>query len=111
MRLVKTDRRIAARYLELRHRPDLTDRILAEYDRTIGRVLAVIGHARMLEGHRVHSWAVELRNPFVDVLSHVQLHALRTLRGGMSDAAARERIEQVLLLTVNGVAAGLQSTG
>jgi phosphoenolpyruvate carboxylase len=111
MSLAKTDRRIAARYLELGHRPDLTDRILEEYDRTVERVLAVIGHARLLEGHRVLSWAVELRNPYVDALAHIQLHALRTLHGGMSAAAERERIEQVLLLTVNGVAAGLQNTG
>ena len=57
------------------------------------------------------SWAVELRNPYVDALSHLQLRALRALRAGVEDAGERERVQRLLLLTVNGVAAGLQNTG
>jgi phosphoenolpyruvate carboxylase len=111
MSLAKTDRRIAERYLALGDRPDLSAKVLAEYDLTIDRVLAVTGHGRLLENHRVLSWAVELRNPYVDALSHIQLHALEALRGDSVDARRRERLEQVLLVTVNGVAAGLQNTG
>jgi phosphoenolpyruvate carboxylase len=111
MSLAKTDRRIAERYLALGSRPDLTARVLAEYDLTIDRVLAVTGHQRLLENHRVLSWAVELRNPYVDALSHIQLHALEALRGDPVEEGERERLEQVLLVTVNGVAAGLQNTG
>jgi phosphoenolpyruvate carboxylase len=85
--------------------------VLAEYDLTIDRVLAVTGHRRLLENHRVLSWAVELRNPYVDALSHIQLHALEALRGDPVERGERERLEQVLLVTVNGVAAGLQNTG
>jgi phosphoenolpyruvate carboxylase len=47
----------------------------------------------------------------VDALSHLQLRALRALRGGVADEQERERVERLLLLTVNGVAAGLQNTG
>ena len=72
---------------------------------------SVTGHRRLLENHRVLSWAVELRNPYVDALSHIQLHALEALRGEAVARVERERLEQVLLVTVNGVAAGLQNTG
>jgi phosphoenolpyruvate carboxylase len=111
MSLAKTDRRIAERYLHLGGRADLTARVLAEYDLTVDRVLAVTGHSRLLENHRVLSWAVELRNPYVDALSHIQLHTLEALRGESIDQLERARLEQVLLVTVNGVAAGLQNTG
>ncbi|HXM58252.1 MAG TPA: phosphoenolpyruvate carboxylase [Candidatus Dormibacteraeota bacterium] len=111
MSLAKTDRRIAARYLDLGDRPDLAERVLAEYDRTLEGLLAITGHRRLLERRRVLGRAVELRNPYVDALSHLQLRALRTLRAGGLEAAARERVERLLLLTVNGVAAGLQNTG
>jgi phosphoenolpyruvate carboxylase len=111
MSLAKTDRRIAARYLALGGRPELADMVLAEYDLTTRLVLSVTGHDRLLGDRRVLSWAVELRNPYVDALSHIQLRALRALRGGIEDQAERERVERLLLLTVNGVAAGLQNTG
>jgi phosphoenolpyruvate carboxylase len=111
MSLAKTDRRIAERYLELGERADLKARVLDEYDATIDRVLAVTGHQRLLEKHRVLSWAIELRNPYVDALSHIQLRALEQLRGGAVEEGERRRLEQVLLVTVNGVAAGLQNTG
>jgi len=111
MSLAKTDRRIAERYLALGGRADLSAKVMSEYDLTVDRLLAVTGHSRLLENHRVLSWAVELRNPYVDALSHIQLNALEALRREPVDARERERLEQVLLVTVNGVAAGLQNTG
>lgn len=118
MSLAKTDRRIAARYLALGERPDLADKVLAEYDRTAELVLSVTGHSRLLENRHVLSRAVELRDPYVDALSHLQLRALRGLRADEAgaeqqcpDEDARQRLEDLLLLTVNGVAAGLQNTG
>jgi len=111
MSLAKTDRAIAERYLALGGRPELTETVLAEYDRTRSLVLAVTGHERLLENRRVLSRAVELRNPYVDALSHLQLRALTALRAGVTDADEREQLENLLLLSVNGVAAGLQNTG
>ena len=111
MSLAKTDRRIAVRYLALGDRRELAERVLEEYDLTKDRVLAVTGHTRLLEKHRVLSWAVELRNPYVDALSHLQLRALRALRAKGAGVQERARAERVFLLTVNGVAAGLQNTG
>jgi phosphoenolpyruvate carboxylase len=111
MSLAKTDRRIAARYLALANRPELSARLLDEYDLTRERVLAVTGHSRLLEDRRVLSWAIELRNPYVDALSHLQLRALRSLRKQGAGANERSVAERLFLLTVNGVAAGLQNTG
>ncbi|GAA2451666.1 phosphoenolpyruvate carboxylase [Actinomadura vinacea] len=111
MSLAKSDRAIAERYLTLGGRPELTETVLAEYDRTRSLVLAVTGHDRLLENRKVLSRAVELRNPYVDALSHLQLRALAALRAGVSDETEREHLEELLLLSVNGVAAGLQNTG
>jgi phosphoenolpyruvate carboxylase len=111
MSLAKTDRAIAERYLALGGRPELTEAVLAEYDRTRSLVLAVTGHERLLANRRVLSRAVELRNPYVDALSHLQLRALTALRAGVSDEDEREQLQNLLLLSVNGVAAGLQNTG
>jgi phosphoenolpyruvate carboxylase len=110
MSLAKTNRRIAARYLALGGRPELTAIVLAEYDLTRRLVLAVTGHDRLLGGRRVLSRAVALRDPYVDALSHLQLRALTALRRG-DEPDERDRQERLLLLTVNGVAAGLQNTG
>jgi phosphoenolpyruvate carboxylase len=111
MSLAKTDRRIAERYLALGHRTDLAAMVLEEYDRTLEQVLAVTGHRRLLEDRRVLSWAIELRNPYVDALSHLQLRALRAMRDRKISRSDRARAEKVFQLTVNGVAAGLQNTG
>jgi phosphoenolpyruvate carboxylase len=108
MSLAKTDRRIAARYLALGGRDDLTAAVLAEYDLTKALVLEVTGHDRLLADRRVLSRAVALRDPYVDALSLLQLRALTALRSGTGD---RERLERLLLLTAGGVAAGLQNTG
>jgi phosphoenolpyruvate carboxylase len=112
MSLAKTDRRIAERYLALGGRDDLSARVLAEYDLTRRLVLAVTEHDRLLADRPVLSRAVALRDPYVDALSHLQLRALAALRGpAADDPAHREQLERLLLLTVNGVAAGLQNTG
>jgi phosphoenolpyruvate carboxylase len=111
MSLAKTDRAIAERYLALGDRPDLAAAVLEEYDRTRSLVLRVTGHTRLLEDRNVLSRAVELRNPYVDALSHLQLRALQELREGIEDDDRRARVEDLLLLAAAGVAAGLQNTG
>ena len=111
MSLSKTDRFMAEQYLRLGGQPHIARVILDEYDRTIAGILAVTGQSRLLEKRRVLSWAVELRNPYIDALCHLQLRALRALRSGAAEDADRRRLEQLLLLTVNGIAAGLQNTG
>ena len=111
MSLAKTDRRIAERYLGLGGREDLSALVLEELDLTTKWVLLITEQQRLLEKHRVLGRAVQLRNPYVDALSLIQLRALRTLRSG---SLAEEQIDtprNLLLITLKGVAAGLQNTG
>jgi phosphoenolpyruvate carboxylase len=115
MSLAKTDRRILARYLAAGERPDIVESILDEHARSVDGVLAVTGHARLLEHHDVLGRAVELRNPYVDALSYLQMRALRELRAVQADPDGQpgqvEALNRLVRLTVNGVAAGLQNTG
>jgi phosphoenolpyruvate carboxylase len=111
MSLAKTDRAIAARYLALGGRPDLSERVLAEYDLTRRLVLATTEHDRLVADRSVLSRAIVLRDPYVDALSYLQLRALTALRAEDGDVADRSALERLLLLTVSGVAAGLQNTG
>jgi len=84
--------------------------VLQEYDLTRRLVLQVTGHDRVLADRPVLARAVALRDPYVDALSHLQLRALTALRAS-TDPAEQAALERFLLLTVNGVAAGLQNTG
>ena len=112
MSFAKTDRRMAARHLALGGWDDLTALVLAEYDRTRKLLLEVTGHDRLLANRPVFSRAVALCDPYVDALSYLQLRALAGLRAEPGSAAGEcDQLERLLLLAVNGVAAGLQNTG
>ncbi|CAL8978764.1 Phosphoenolpyruvate carboxylase [Cellulomonas sp. T2.31MG-18] len=110
MSLAKTDERIAARYLGLGERADLAALVLEEMALTRKWVLAITDSEVMLSRRRILGRAVALRSPYVDALSLLQLRALRALRTGESQESV-EDLRRLLLLTVNGVAAGLQNTG
>jgi len=110
MSLAKTDERIAARYLALGERDDLATMVLDEMALTRRWVLAVTDSDAILARRRVLGRAVQLRSPYVDALSLLQLRALRGLRTGEA-AEHADDLRRLLLLTVNGVAAGLQNTG
>jgi len=110
MSLAKADPLVAESYLELGGRPDLVQAIREEFRRTRVLVGETTGAGRLL-GHRpVLRQAVELRNPYVDALSFLQVRFLTDLRNGLQGAEAA-RAAGLVLLTVNGVAAGLQNTG
>ncbi|WP_295660029.1 phosphoenolpyruvate carboxylase [uncultured Nocardioides sp.] len=113
MSLAKADPRLMRRFLELGGRDDLTERVVAEYERTTAAVLEVTEQDRLLERRPVLRQGVDLRGPYVDALSYLGLRALRELRS--SDLGAPrvdERLpERLLQLSVSGVAAGLQNTG
>ncbi|GAB3391046.1 phosphoenolpyruvate carboxylase [Humibacter soli] len=115
MSLAKTDERLARRYLDLGDRDDLADLVMEEMELTRDWALRTSGGSELLAGKAVLRRAVRLRSPYVDALSLLQLRALRALRSD-TDAAAIDQTQQdelrrLLLLSVNGVAAGLQNTG
>ena len=99
--LAKADPSIAELYLARGDRDDLAGDIREEMARTRELVLSVAGHPRLLDCRPELQQAVELRNPYVDALSFLQL---RFLDG-------RGRAERLVQATVNGVAAGLRNTG
>ncbi|MFE7404561.1 phosphoenolpyruvate carboxylase [Isoptericola sp. NPDC057559] len=123
MGLAKTQEDIAAQYLALGDRDDLAELVLGELRLTREWVLRVTGNEWPLANRRVLGRAVQLRSPYVDALSLLQVRALRALRskgvsegltvddGEWVDGGHKDRWQHLLLLTVNGVSAGLQNTG
>ena len=101
--LAKADVDIAELYLARGDRPDLAGTIRDELALTTRLVLAVTGHDRLLDCKPELQQAIELRNPYVDALSFMQLRFLAERQ-----TARRDRLVQA---TISGVAAGLQNTG
>jgi phosphoenolpyruvate carboxylase len=87
------------------------DAIETEYRRTVALLSRITGRERLLDGSPVLQRSVALRNPYVDSLSELQVRLLARLRTMAADDPERERVLRLVQLTVNGVAAGLQSTG
>ncbi|MEK7278709.1 MAG: phosphoenolpyruvate carboxylase, partial [Chloroflexota bacterium] len=116
MSLLKADLGIAALYSELVPDRKLADaifsRIRDEYERARDAVLAVSGHSALMENEPVIQRSVQLRNPYVDPLNYLQIEMLRRLRALPDpNSAAAEPLREVIVLTINGIAAGLRNTG
>ncbi|MGO3886936.1 MAG: phosphoenolpyruvate carboxylase, partial [Mycetocola sp.] len=113
MSLAKTDSRIAERYLALGDRDDLANLVREEMALTSEWVTKTIGGGALLSTRPVLRRAVQLRSPYVDALSLLQLRALRRIRSidPTTSPAEFEELRRLLLLSVSGVAAGLQNTG
>ncbi len=114
--LLKADMEIAALYVDL-----VTDRELAqsifrtvreEYERTKAAILSISGHQSLMELEPITQNAVELRNPYIDPLNYIQIEMLRRLRA-LPDPEGPEAqaLREVIILTINGIAAGLKNTG
>ncbi|WP_179496694.1 phosphoenolpyruvate carboxylase [Leifsonia sp. AK011] len=111
MSLAKADERIAQRYLELGDRDDLADLVNDEMALTRDWVIRLTGGDELLANKPVLQRAVKMRSPYVDALSLLQLRALRELRATPQNAEPDPELQRLLLLSVSGVAAGLQNTG
>jgi phosphoenolpyruvate carboxylase len=111
MTLAKTDLAIAGHYVERLVDPALHphfDRVRAEFDRTVAEVLAVSGQRRLGETNPVLARTLAVRNAHLVPLNHLQAALLERVRG--ADRPDPE-LRRALLLTVNGIAAGLRNTG
>ena len=112
MSLAKTDERIAREYLALGDRDDLAAIVLDELRLTREWVVRLTGGDALLTNKPILQRAVQLRTPYVDALSLLQLRALRALRSTATVEPVQDAdLQRLLLLSVSGVAAGLQNTG
>ncbi len=98
--LAKADPALAARYLDRAGRPDITAMITDEWERTERLVREVTGRERLLDGRPSLRDAIDLRAPYVNALSFLQLRFI--------DDPKATRLVQA---TIGGIAAGLQNTG
>ncbi len=113
MGLGKGDMAIASLYAGLTDvatRAAIFDDLKAEYARTERMVLAVTGYRELLENESWLQRSVKLRNPYVDPMNYIQVAVLDRLRQ-QPDAPNAAELRTAVLLSVNGVAAGLQNTG
>jgi len=87
--------------------------IVAEYERSVAAILAITGQRGLLEGAPTLAASIRLRNPYVDALHLAQVALLRRARDLPADAPDEERgrLRDAISNSINGIAAGLQTTG
>jgi phosphoenolpyruvate carboxylase len=109
----KTDVEIARTYVRhLGGDVQLVDQLVREYERAVEALLLIRGHRRLLDDSPVLQSAIELRNPYVDPLSLLQISLLRRKRLGPSDSKnTDEKVEDALATTLSGIAQALRNTG
>jgi len=109
--LTQADIEVASFYAALAAPADrvVFELIRAEHARTVAAILAVTGDPGLMSPWPAVGRAAERRNPYVDVLSHLQIELLARTRE--ESRAGGEQARDALLLTVNGIAAGLQTVG
>lgn len=110
MTLFKTDLDIAAKYVadlvDAEHR-HLLEVINAERDLTVNQVLDIRGRAELLEDAPLLRRTLDVRDIYLDPINYLQVSLLERSRRG----EASEDLNRALLLTVNGIAAGMRNTG
>jgi phosphoenolpyruvate carboxylase len=108
--LVRSDIDVAAEYASLAD-PDahrIFELIAAEHARTMHALRDTLAMNPPLASRPYLRASVERRNPHLDVLSHIQVEALRRRRVGAGDAV---RLTRIIYTTIGGIAAGLQTAG
>jgi phosphoenolpyruvate carboxylase len=110
MTLVKSDLSIARSYVERLtepHQRQLFDVIAAEHDLTLSEVLKLTGERELLDANPLLKRTLAVRDLYLAPLHHLQIELLARRRSGDPSA----NLERALLLTVNGIAAGMRNTG
>jgi phosphoenolpyruvate carboxylase len=110
MVLAKADGAIAAEYdrqLVPAHLQPLGAELRERLSRASRAVLAVTGHRQLLQDNPVLRRSIDVRNPYVDPINLVQVELLRRMRSGDLES----HVTHALMVTVNGIAAGMRNTG
>jgi phosphoenolpyruvate carboxylase len=111
MTLAKTDLAIAHTYVEaLVERPlhHVFDRIADEYRTTVAAILGITGESDLVASRPLLKRSLETRDDYLRPMHHLQVELLgRHRRAEGTDPV----LQRALLITVNGIAAGLRNTG
>ncbi len=113
MVLMKTDMLIGNEYLSLneeKYAKDIFDKIKTEYIRSINYILEITGEKRLLDKNKALQKSLELRNPYIDPISFIQIELIKKFRTEQS-SDRKELLLNVLRTSVNGIAAGMKNTG
>jgi phosphoenolpyruvate carboxylase len=84
--------------------------LFREHERTVRVLLRLTGQKELLDAAPWLQRSIQVRNPYIDPMNYVQVALLRRLRA-QPGAADEDALRDAVLLSVNGVAAGLRNTG
>ncbi len=111
MTLAKTDLTVARMYVESLVEPEyrkLFGVIEEEHARTVEQVMGVTGEDEVLDRYPVLQRTLRIRDIYIDPISYLQAGLLARAR---QTDDVDPMLSRALLLTVNGLAAGLRNTG
>ncbi len=115
MALAKTDFQIARQYAERLVDPRYSKRVFAlleeEHARSCRMVIQITNEKRLLEKQPVLQRSIAVRNPYVDPMSYLQVELLARLRAQKNKVDEQDQLLYAILLTINGIAAGMRNTG
>ncbi|MGH7800184.1 MAG: phosphoenolpyruvate carboxylase [Thermodesulfobacteriota bacterium] len=115
MNAAKADMWIALEYSFLVKPKELGKRIFQrirnEYKLTEEMILKITEQERILDNNPFLQRSIELRDPYVDSLSYIQVGLLRRLSKGDFREGEESRLIENLKLSINGIAAGMKNTG
>ena len=109
MVLAKVDLEVARTYEETLVPAELLpigEQLRQRCEETTRHLLAIKGEATLLAQDEFLRQSIALRNPYVDPLNLLQAELLRRAR-----ASEDPEVIDALLVTVNGIAAGMRNTG
>ena len=111
--LAQADMVVAARYAALCEDKELARRlfrrIALDHGRAVRAVRTIFERPGALDPDTTLARSIELRNPYVDPLSFIQIELIRRKRAHSGELPPE--LLRAILLTINGIAAGLRSTG